>query len=167
MDPRPPKNKRSFSKLLGEGWDKSFRRPPSPLPSPTPSTRSLSPSPFPDARSVSPSASVGEVETQPLIQAPQPKPGVSCLAPVCKPPDIVISSEAIDPPYANESLAHPETLADSDHDADDRATSKVWAGLVTGLQALHINKRLPSPLQSAIGTFIPCLDVLEVGGLIG
>lgn len=182
MDPPAPNNKRSFSKLLSKEWNKSFRQPPTPSASQSPSSMSVSPSPLPGDQTRPAGSSLGnegQAIARTSIQTPPPLPasGLNYPAPRDsgdRPPTIVVSSAATDSSNVNEILSHSVTpTAGPTHPTDDRAISKVWAGLVTGLQALSINRRLPSPLQSAIGSFIPCLDVLEVrvllgcGGLIG
>lgn len=184
MDPPPPNKKRSFSKFLSEQWNKGFRRPPSRLPSPSasqaPSPRSLSPSPLLDdqtsllSRAGSSLGNEDQSVPRTSTQAPAPLPATGASYPALGdsengPPiaTIVVSSPATDSSNMNESLTHSTTPATvSVHPTGHQATSKVWAGLVTRLQALNISKRMPLPLQSAIGAFIPCLDILEVGGFI-
>lgn len=178
MDPRPSKHKRSVSDRLSEKLNKVFRRSPSPSASQEHSQTSTVRSPpspllanqteLSHSGSASTSAKeevIGGVE---LVQTSLPALGV--VAPVAvaqrsEPPTIVVSTAATGSSSDN-NLENP-TIVVSAPETSRGATSGVWVVLETALRALHKNAGLLPPLQSAIGTLVGCLDVLEVGGLTG
>lgn len=74
------------------------------------------------------------------------------------PPAIIISSTATG---TTENLANQAALVGVAPKASQQVTGGVWIGLGTALRTLHKNAGLLPPLQSAIGTLVSCLDILE------
>lgn len=176
MDPaRPSNHKRSVRDFLSNNFNKVLRQ----SPCPSASRKSLrassvwSPSsPFPGAQTSLPSHSQSAsactnedaVETQASAPVSQPLPSAS--APVSsehKTSALVVSPVVADS-SPGEGAESPNTSVDFLPDTCHRVTSGLWTGLKIALSALHKSAGLLLPLQSAIGTFIECLDVLEVGG---
>lgn len=100
------------------------------------------------------------------VPVSRPVPTASASAPVSsrhQPPIIVVSPIVADS-SPDERGANLNTSVDSTHDSGQQVTSGLRARLGTALRALHKNTGPLPPLQSAIGTLIDCVDVLEVGG---
>lgn len=174
MDPAPSKHKRNISGFLNKKWNKAFRRSPSPGPSTSPKPSQAQ---SVQSNSSPPSGSIVSLAGQVLVP-PQAQVQVSASLPVLNnsistpegprdvPPSIVVLAEAAEPSTTNENQLNPiAPISSISHPG--RATSGTWMGLRSALRALHEKTGLFPPLQSAIGTFVDCLDVLEVKVSIG
>lgn len=166
----PSKSKRSVRKFLRENVNKVFRRSPSPSAPQQASQASqvsnTQPSSSPPSTNNQSSATALTNSLSPVHHALVPVPSVGTQAPVGPgnvPPTVVISSPATNSSSTNANTANQVALVGAAPSTSQQATSGVWVGLGTALRSLHKNAGLLPPLQSAIGTFVSCLDVLEVG----
>lgn len=166
MDTSPSKHRRSIGKFLRRKWKKTFRRSPSPSASQqtarAPGAQSRSPSPSSTGRSSHTAQALVQTSLLPLSA------GTSALGTSRnKPPTIVGSAAAAGPSNIDQTHINPATPIGSAAHTAQLATGAVWAGLQTALRAFHEKTGLFPPLQSAIGTLIDCLGVMEVDGLTG
>lgn len=176
-----PKQKRNARGFLSEAWGQISRRSPS---------ASASREPLPDlsGQSSSPTISaIDQLNTTPhIFSAPEPtnQVGAAPQVPVqvslpplgasaassgassSQAPTIVVSPTTTAFSSASARLANLFTPTSPAPLAGSRATSGVWVELGAGLRALQKCAGAFPPLQSAISTFISCIDILEVCGLI-
>lgn len=168
--PKPKRTIGSFLRQKVDGWQSSpspstlalSPRPSSPHPSPIDS-----PSPASRADSVQNSTNQVGAQSQAVVGASLPVPSTNTLNTLgsrYEPPSQVLSSEAGDCSNPDEILVNSSAPISPISHTCREVTGEVWARLGIALRALHKTTRPFPPLQSAIGTFIPCLDVLEAGG---
>lgn len=171
MDPTASKPRRSIRSFLRQSANKVFRQAPSsaaiqqPLATPsrcqstlpndhTSRTAYVGSAPAPTIESVAAPKTPGQI--------PQPAKGASSPAPGAPRNELPSPSGAASPPSLDESPPNADAPADPALHTGQRTTRGIWTGLEVALRAMHESAGLFPPLQSAIGTFIPCLNVLEV-----